>query len=90
MEINNKKISVDSLYNGKEKREFKSDFIETENLHGTGCSYSSAIAANLARGKTLEEAIAISKEFIYQAIKNAPNIGHGKGPIAHKIGSQLC
>ena len=38
----------------------------------------------------ITDAIKISKKFIYQAIKNAPNIGHGKGPIAHKKGGQIC
>lgn len=89
LEIENKKISVDTLYDGKEKTTFKSDFIDTKNLHGTGCSFSSAIAANLAKGKSLEESILISKKFIYEAIKNAPNIGHGKGPISHKKGVEF-
>lgn len=88
--VENQNLSLDILYSGQEKRVFKSNFIDTNNVHGTGCSFSSAIAANLARGKTLEEAISISKEFIYQAIKNAPNLGSGKGPIAHKLASQLC
>lgn len=89
-EIDDIKYSLDILYSGNEKRVFKSNYITTNNTHGTGCSFSSAIAANLARGKNLDEAIAISKEFIYQAIKHAPNLGEGKGPIAHKIASQLC
>ncbi|MEA1920083.1 MAG: bifunctional hydroxymethylpyrimidine kinase/phosphomethylpyrimidine kinase [Campylobacterota bacterium] len=84
------KESVDILMVGEEKIHFSSPFIDTNNTHGTGCSFSSAIAANLALGKSLEEAIAISKNFIYNAIVNAPNIGHGKGPIAHKKGAELC
>lgn len=81
--------SVDILYKNKEKILFKSPFLETRNTHGTGCSFSSAITANLALGKSLEESIKISKEFIYQAIKNAPNLGEGKGPIAHKKAAQI-
>lgn len=79
-------LSVDQLFINGERKTFTSPMLKTTNLHGTGCSYSSAIAANLALGKALEEAIATSKEFVYQAILNAPNIGHGAGPINHKVG----
>ncbi|NVJ52770.1 MAG: bifunctional hydroxymethylpyrimidine kinase/phosphomethylpyrimidine kinase [Campylobacteraceae bacterium] len=81
-------LSMDTFIDNKEKKVFYTKFIETSSNHGTGCSFSSAIAANIALGKSLEEAIKISKEFIYQAILNAPNIGHGKGPIAHKKGKE--
>ncbi len=80
-------ISADLLYFGRQKRVFTSEFIDSQNLHGTGCSYSSAITANLALGYTLEEAIERSKRFITEAIRSAPSIGHGPGPINHKVGS---
>jgi len=80
--------SVDQLINGHQKRIFQSPMVETRNLHGTGCSYSSAIAANLALGLSLEEAIERSKNFIYQALVYAPDIGHGPGPINHKKGGE--
>ncbi len=86
----NGKKSLDILYKNGKKYVYDSTHIHTENTHGTGCSYSSAIAANLALGVELEKAIEISKEFVYQAIKNAPNIGAAKGPIAHKKGGELC
>lgn len=79
-------LSVDKLIEGSEISIFSSEMLETTSLHGTGCSYSSAIAANLALGKTLQESIKTSKEFIYQAILKAPGIGHGAGPINHKQG----
>jgi hydroxymethylpyrimidine/phosphomethylpyrimidine kinase len=82
--------SVDTLFNERKVTHFKSPSLETENTHGTGCSFSSAIASNLALGKSLEESIEVSKKFIYEGIKNAPNLGHGKGPIAHKLGAELC
>ena len=89
-QIDNKKVSIDILfYKNGQKKIFQSDFIDTSNTHGTGCSFSSAIAANLALGKTLEESISISKEFIFHAIKNAPNLGAGKGPIAHKLAGEI-
>ncbi len=82
--------SIDSLYKDGKRVDFESPYLDTNNTHGTGCSFSSAIAANLALGKTLEDAIVISKKFIYQGIKNAPSLGNGKGPIAHKKGVELC
>ncbi len=84
----NEDFSMDTFFDNNDKKVFYTKLIETTNNHGTGCSFSSAIAANIALGKSLEEAIKISKEFIYQAILNAPNIGHGKGPIAHKKGKE--
>jgi len=83
-----KKMSSDTLFQDNQLRTFKSSHIQTNNLHGTGCSYSSAIAANLALGKSLEESIDISKRFITQALINAPSIGHGPGPINHKQGGE--
>lgn len=82
--------SVDTLYKGREKYVFETPYVMSENTHGTGCSYSSAIAANLALGHSLEASIQRAKVFIYLAIKNAPKIGHGKGPIAHKTGGEIC
>lgn len=82
------KISVDTLFTKETTKNFISEYIETDNTHGTGCSFSSAIASNIALGKTIEESIEISKKFIYEAILHAPSIGKGKGPIAHKIGEK--
>lgn len=86
LDLPNGSKSIDMLIHKNQKRVFESNSLESTNLHGTGCSYSSAIAANLALGKTLEEAIEIAKEFIYKAILNAPCIGHGAGPVNHKTG----
>lgn len=88
IEFNGEKFSVDQLFFKRQKRVFKTAALDSTNLHGTGCSYSSAIAANLALGKTLEEAVAISKKFIYEAIRCAPSIAKGYGPINHKEGSR--
>lgn len=88
-ETNEPTQSVDTLYNGDEKKHFKTPSLDSNNTHGTGCSFSSAIAANLALGKSLEASIEASKNFIYLGIKNAPNLGNGKGPIAHKIAAEL-
>lgn len=79
-------VSIDQLFKEGRKYTFESPALETKNLQGTGCSFSSAIAANLALGKTLEESIEIAKKFIYKAILHAPGLGHGAGVIAHKKG----
>ncbi len=87
LEMGDKKISIDQLFFHHQKRIFQTPFIETNNLHGTGCSYSSAIAANLALGKSLEGAIQSAKEFINEALLKAPQIGKGgHKPINHKAG----
>lgn len=89
IEDNESFYSVDTLYNKNEKYHFKTSSLDSDNTHGTGCSFSSAIAANLALGKSLKESIELSKNFIYLGIKNAPNLGNGKGPIAHKLAAEL-
>lgn len=86
VELPDVRRSVDQLYSGHHKLIFQSELIDTTNLHGTGCSYSSAIAANLALGHPLDEAIAIAKRFITEALRHAPAVGHGPGPVNHKAG----
>lgn len=88
IEVSGNKNSVDRLYFGHETRSFQSEYVATNNLHGTGCSYSSAIAANLGLGKTLEASIESAKQFITQGLIHAPSIGHGPGPINHKKGGE--
>ena len=75
----------DFLFVGNEKYVFEADFIETTATHGTGCTLASAIAANLALGKSLFEAVEIAKKFVTEAIGTAPNLGHGHSPINHSI-----
>lgn len=86
----NSNKSTDILYHDKKEYIYETDFLENDNYHGTGCSFSSAIAANLALGNDLKTSIETSKKFIYESIKHAPRIGSGSGPIAHKIGGELC
>ncbi len=80
--------SIDQLFYKHQKRIFSTPQVATTNLHGTGCSYSSAIAANLALGKSLDASIEISKQYIYNALMNAPDIGHGVGPIKHNLNKE--
>jgi len=88
IEKKGKKRSVDKLYTGNDKKIFETTHVNTTNLHGTGCSLSSAITANLALGKSLEQSIEVAKRFITQALIHAPKIGHGPGPINHKKGGE--
>lgn len=76
----------DLLYSGQHIQLFPAPLIDSTSQHGTGCSYSSAIAANLALGLSLENSIEKAKRFITNAIVQAPPIGHGPGPINHKAG----
>lgn len=86
VELAEGRFSVDQLYFHHQKRVFQSPLIETSNLHGTGCSFSSAITANLALGYSLEKSISIAKKFITHALQEAPDLGNGPGPIHHKKG----
>jgi len=79
------KEAVDLLFNGNNFKEFKAERINTKNTHGTGCTFSSAIAAGLAQGKEIEEAVNIAKRYITLAIQNSLNIGHGYGPLNHLV-----
>lgn len=63
--------------------EFPAPHIETAHTHGTGCTYSAAIAAGLARGQALPEAVARAKAFMTEAIRSNPGLGRGAGPINH-------
>ena len=62
---------------------FKGRRIENPNTHGTGCTLSSAIAANLAKGETLEVAVEKAKEYISGALEAMLNLGKGSGPLMH-------
>jgi hydroxymethylpyrimidine/phosphomethylpyrimidine kinase len=64
---------------------FREKWIETTATHGTGCTLAAAIAACLARGLSLEEAVGTAKRFVTDAIRNAPRIGHGHSPINHSV-----
>lgn len=73
----------DLLYDGQDFHLFKGERIHTKNVHGTGCTLSSAIAANLANEKNLILAIEDSKDYITEAIAQSLDIGNGHGPAHH-------
>lgn len=74
---------VDVFYDGERLVELREERIETPHTHGTGCTFSAAIAAHLARGLALAEAVAEAKRYITGAIRHAPGLGHGHGPVEH-------
>jgi hydroxymethylpyrimidine kinase/phosphomethylpyrimidine kinase/thiamine-phosphate diphosphorylase len=75
--------AVDLLLDGTTLHRLPAPRIVTRNTHGTGCTYAAAIAALLAQGLTLSEAVSRAKEFITAAIENARDMGAGHGPINH-------
>jgi hydroxymethylpyrimidine/phosphomethylpyrimidine kinase len=77
------KPATDLFYDGKTFRTYTGEYFKTSNTHGTGCAYASAIAAHLALGKDLVEAVQTAKVYITEAIRHSLSIGHGHGPINH-------
>ena len=62
---------------------FRGPRIKTPNTHGTGCTLSSAICANLASGLTLKEAVRLAKEYVAEGLRRSISLGHGPGPLNH-------
>lgn len=75
--------ATDLLYDGTYTHWFTSKRINTTNTHGTGCTLSSAIACNLAEGKTLEESIQNAKDYLSGALAYGLDLGKGDGPMNH-------
>lgn len=73
------------FFNGQQSLSFVSETILTKNVHGTGCTLSSAIAAFIARGLSLEDAVREAKLYVTEAIRAGADvkIGHGFGPVNH-------
>ena len=75
--------SVDLLLEGDREQRFASQRYQTRHTHGAGCTYSAAIAAGLAKGLPLHNAVAQAKRFVSEAIATAPGLGAGAGPLNH-------
>ncbi|HYG81338.1 MAG TPA: bifunctional hydroxymethylpyrimidine kinase/phosphomethylpyrimidine kinase [Pyrinomonadaceae bacterium] len=73
--------AIDILDDEGRVRVFRGEWIETTSTHGTGCTLSAAIAACLGRGMSLEESSEAAKRFVTDAIRRAPGLGRGHGPI---------
>ena len=74
---------VDVWFDGERFKRFEGALIDSTNTHGTGCTFSAAITARLARGEDLSAAIAGAKRYTAQAIAAAPGLGSGHGPTNH-------
>lgn len=77
--------SIDILFDGREYREYGAHRIDTKNTHGTGCTFASAIAAELAKGADVPAAVGAAKVYLTGAIRAgaAASIGSGHGPVDH-------
>ncbi len=75
--------AIDVLYTEKEVFHFNFERINTKNTHGTGCTLSSAIASNLAKGLSIKDSVEKAKKYITTAILYSLDIGHGVGPTHH-------
>ncbi len=74
---------VDVYFDGERFTELHAERIQTRHTHGTGCTFSAAIAAFMARGLSVDAAIAGAKHYITEAIRHAPGLGSGHGPVGH-------
>ncbi|MHA2393333.1 MAG: bifunctional hydroxymethylpyrimidine kinase/phosphomethylpyrimidine kinase [Promethearchaeota archaeon] len=83
--------AIDLVYDGKTYVEFSTPRIATKNTHGTGCTFASAIAAELAKGSNIKKAVHIAKAYLTAAIQKANEIGIGQGygPTSHFQGFQV-
>ena len=72
---------ADVLCEGNEANPFGGDHVKSENTHGSGCTLSSAVAAQLALGQQLREALILAKAYVFKAIEKSYSIGKGAGPV---------
>ena len=75
--------AIDVLFDGNEMVQLGGDKLKTENTHGTGCTFASALAAQLAAGRSLVEAATLAKAYVTKAIEKAYAIGKGRVPLDH-------
>jgi hydroxymethylpyrimidine/phosphomethylpyrimidine kinase len=75
--------AVDVLFDGTEVQILGGDHVKTEHTHGSGCTFASAIAAQLATGRPLREAVMLAKAYVTKAIEKGFSIGKGPGPLDH-------
>lgn len=74
---------VDLLYDGETFSEFRGERVPGRHTHGTGCTFAAAIAAQLALGRPLVDAVPMAQRYVAKAIGRAPNLGAGNGPVGH-------
>ncbi|MHB8647713.1 MAG: bifunctional hydroxymethylpyrimidine kinase/phosphomethylpyrimidine kinase [Thermomicrobiales bacterium] len=76
---------TDLLYDGSAFQSLDTPRIETPHTHGTGCTFSAAMTACLAQGRSVPDAFAAAKRYTHAAIAAAPGLGHGHGPLNHLV-----
>ncbi|NDI34892.1 bifunctional hydroxymethylpyrimidine kinase/phosphomethylpyrimidine kinase [Chengkuizengella sediminis] len=74
---------IDLLFDGTEFTTYQSKRINTKNTHGTGCTFAAAVASELAKERSIKEAVGNAKKFVHVSIVNAMQIGSGHGPLNH-------
>lgn len=79
------RVLVDVLWDGREHQVWRRDRIDTRNTHGTGCTLSAGIAAGLASGRDLHTSTERALAYVSAAIRTAPDLGQGHGPINHLV-----
>jgi hydroxymethylpyrimidine/phosphomethylpyrimidine kinase len=75
--------ATDVLFDGTEAHHLSGDRVKIENTHGTGCTFASAITAQLAAGRSLMEAITLAKAYVVKAMEKAYAVGKGRVPLDH-------
>jgi hydroxymethylpyrimidine kinase/phosphomethylpyrimidine kinase len=80
-DMKNEGRAIDVLYDGKSFEYIEGEYLQTKNTHGTGCTYASAIAAYLAKGFGLKEAVVQAKKFVTASIRKSFNPGKGYGTL---------
>jgi hydroxymethylpyrimidine/phosphomethylpyrimidine kinase len=76
---------VDVLFDGREWHQWRRPKLDTRSTHGTGCTLSAAVAAGLAHGRPLRRAVEDALEYVQRAIRSAPGLGSGHGPLNHLV-----
>ncbi len=74
---------VDLLYDGHRFTEFRAERVVSTSTHGTGCTFAAALVSQLAMGRSLDESIPLAQQYVAGAIRNAPGLGKGHGPLGH-------
>jgi hydroxymethylpyrimidine/phosphomethylpyrimidine kinase len=78
-------VVIDILYDGREFRRWQRPKLTSTSTHGTGCTLAAAITAGLAHGHSLERAIENGLDYVHRAIREAPGLGTGHGPLNHFV-----
>lgn len=77
--------ATDYLFTRDDFVVLKGERYETKHTHGTGCTYSAVITSELAKGKSIVDAVQLAKRYMDVAIKHTPELGHGQGPVNHFV-----